>query len=54
MLNYPDLPHSKTHTAWSYIRRLPDDTFGIALYIVVCILFAILAAAHYARWMVNR
>ncbi len=33
-----------------YVRRLPDDTIGIVIYIVTCVLFAVLATANYIRW----
>lgn len=33
-----------------YVNRLPDDTVGVTLYIVVTILFAILATVHFFRW----
>lgn len=36
--------------ALRYIKRLPDDTFGVTLYIVTCILFAVIATVNYARW----
>jgi hypothetical protein len=34
-----------------YIGRLPDDTFGVVLYIITCILYAVLATVHYFRWI---
>ena len=37
-----------------YVRRLPDDTFGIVLYIVTCVLFAVLATVYYMRWARGR
>lgn len=33
-----------------YIKRLPNDTFGIALFIVTLVIFAVLAVFHYAKW----
>jgi hypothetical protein len=33
-----------------YVRRLPDDTVGIVIYIVTCILFAVVATVNYIRW----
>ena len=33
-----------------YVRRLPDDTFGVVLYVITSILFAILATVNYIRW----
>jgi drug/metabolite transporter (DMT)-like permease len=33
-----------------YVRRLPDDTFGVTLYIVTCVLFAVVATVNYIRW----
>jgi len=33
-----------------YVRRLPDDTFGVTLYIVTCVLFGVLATVYYIRW----
>ena len=33
-----------------YIRRLPDDTLGVVLYVVVSVLFGAVAAINYCRW----
>ncbi len=33
-----------------YVRRLPNDTLGVVLYIITCVLFAILATVNYVRW----
>ncbi|HER42897.1 MAG TPA: hypothetical protein ENO08_00360 [Candidatus Eisenbacteria bacterium] len=37
-----------------YIGRLPNDKVGVTLYIVTAILFAALAAVHYAGWAAVR
>lgn len=37
-----------------YIDRLPDDTVGVVLYIVTCVLFGAVAAGHYVRWAGER
>lgn len=34
-----------------YIRRLPEDTFGVVLYITTCVLFGVLAVFYYSRWV---
>jgi hypothetical protein len=34
-----------------YIRRMPDDTPGILLYIVTAVLFSVLAMVYYFRWI---
>lgn len=37
-----------------YIRRLPQDTFGVALHIITCVLFAVLATINFIRWAQER
>lgn len=37
-----------------YINRLPDDTVGVILYIVTCVLFGAVAAGHFVRWSADR
>ncbi len=36
--------------ALRYIRRLPDDTLGVVLYIAVAVLFGVVATVNYCRW----
>jgi uncharacterized membrane protein YhhN len=37
-----------------YLRRLPDDRLGIALYIVTIVAFALVSIEHFARWRKER
>ena len=37
-----------------YVRRLPDDTLGVVLFIITCILYAVLATVYYTRWMASK
>ena len=37
-----------------YVRRLPDDTLGVVLYIVTCVLFGAVATANYFRYLTEK
>lgn len=37
-----------------YLRRLPDDRLGIALYIVTIVAFALVSIEHFGRWRKER
>ena len=37
-----------------YLRRLPDDRLGIALYIVTIVAFALVSIEHFSRWRKER
>lgn len=37
-----------------YVRRLPNDTLGVVLYIVTCVLFGVIATANYFRYAIEK